>query len=94
MAGRRGIEDHMIVGARLLGIAQQQSEFIESGDFHGAGAREPLLQKRDFLIRQHAAIGRDGALAVIERSLFGVDIHCLDAGGTGDGSRMRTKLRV
>ena len=78
MAGRRRIEDHMVVGRRPVGIAQQQGELVEGGDFDRAGARETLLQQGDFLLRQHASIGGNGPLAVIEGRLLRVDVHRVD----------------
>ena len=36
MAGRRGIENHMVVDRRHFGIAQQEGELVEGGNLDRA----------------------------------------------------------
>jgi hypothetical protein len=43
------------------GIAQQFGEFVEGGDFHGAGARELFFHAGNGGGGQEAAIGRPSA---------------------------------
>ncbi len=67
MTGGRGIEDDMIIAAGLA--TKQSAEFVECGDFGGAGAGELLSHGRTFSVArarlhlvQHAAsigFGRD-----------------------------------
>ena len=50
MAGRGRVENHVVVGRRHLGIAQEEGEFVEGGNLDRAGSREAFLQQGDFLL--------------------------------------------
>ena len=85
VAGRRGVEDDVVVTGGDFGIGQQRGEFVEGGDFRRAGSRKLLLNALDDGFRQLAAHGADDAVAIGLRGGLRVDFKRKQARHGGNG---------
>ncbi len=89
---RRGVEDDVVPA---LSIAREQRrELIECRDLGRAGTGELLLELCQLRRIPDAAIRRDHALAVLVRSLLGIDVECEQALRAHDRRRVVRQPRA
>ena len=88
VAGRRGVEQDVVVGVGLLRVDDQPRELIERGDLDGALAGQLLLDHAQLGLGNHAAIWPDHALAIRRRRRLRVKVHHLQPGHAWNGTRV------
>ena len=71
--GRRGVEQHMVVTAGLVG--EQGGELVERRDLSGTRPRQLLGHRRDIRLGQHTPHRCDDPLPIRGHRLFGVDLQ-------------------
>ncbi len=94
MAGRRGVENDVIITTDQITIGQEGGELIESGDFSGAGAGELLLDAFERLFRQDAAHRTDNVFAICRCGFLRIDLDGVESGDTGDRRDAVADLRL
>ncbi len=88
MAGGRGVEHHMVQATVDALARQQRGEFVERGNFGGAGARELFAHGLAFIVAGTGFELRQHALAVGLGGGVGVDVEHLQARHAGHGHRL------
>jgi len=91
VSGGSGVEHDVVVGVEGVVFADEAGEFVEGGDFDGAGAGELFLDVPEAFLGQDAAQGIDHAGAVTGGGLQGIDVHGLESVGVGDGGGFHVK---
>ncbi len=79
MAGRSGVEDHMIVARGRARIAKQLRELVEGSDLHGARSRKLFLHALEGRFRQNASVRPDNPVPVGLRGSGGVDVQSTES---------------
>lgn len=75
MAGGRGVENDVVVVFGGDGVGQEFGEFVERGDFDGAGAGELFFHALDGGGGKELAIGTDYPFAVVVGGGGGIDVE-------------------
>ena len=94
MAGRRGVEDHMVITRRARRIAEQPHERIKRGDLDRARAGQRFLHAGQGAVREQPAVRADHPLAVLARRRLGIDVRRVKTGDPRHRPRPLGKLRA
>ena len=86
VAGRRGVEEYVIILRRHRGARDESREFIKHGDLGRVGSRELLNNRRDCGFGEEIPNGLHNLLSVRERGEPWVNLNRGETGNRFDGA--------